>query len=225
MGQHQGVRTEWSQLWRCQLSLCQLASASSVRFLALLVRVFLQTLEEVVVLQPDVEASAAEAGDGDITGLIPSGWVDPGRLLFCERFLEFLTDLLSQLPTRRFLRPLVEDLGVVVRCQLSRVVHHPRGRLFGQLLDLLRFYVDFQMDDQAGQQLGDEEVLHRHCLRVSALQLFLFKRRPELRTWRSRVSPLWTRRRTCGARRGGSRTTDSGPSWWTSWGCSRPGAI
>lgn len=39
-------------------------------------------------------------------------------LLYCERFLEFLVDLLSQLPTRRFVHALLEDRAVLVKCYM-----------------------------------------------------------------------------------------------------------
>ena len=53
--------------------------------------------------------------------------VDAQALLFCERFVEFLTDLLSQLPTRRFLRTLLEDRAILVKCRMSPLFQHPQG--------------------------------------------------------------------------------------------------
>jgi intron-binding protein aquarius len=42
---------------------------------------------------------------------------------YCERVLELLIDLLSQLPTRRFLRSVLQDMHLCARCRLS-----PLGR-------------------------------------------------------------------------------------------------
>ncbi|KAI3923590.1 hypothetical protein MKW98_011220 [Papaver atlanticum] len=51
-----------------------------------------------------------DRGDSQLGG---SEQVDNGCVLYRERFMEFLIDLLSQLPTRRFLRPIVADVAVV----------------------------------------------------------------------------------------------------------------
>ncbi|CAI5484003.1 unnamed protein product [Closterium sp. Yama58-4] len=147
-----------------------------VRFLPGLILEFFSVLDEVVEKGPDYEDDQSESA-----GVLLERAVDQPRLLFCERFLELLIDLLSQLPTRRFFRPVVDDMAVAARCRFSRLYRHPRGRHFVQLVDLLRFYARFQMDDHAGRQLDEEEVDREHCARVSALQLFLFNKVPELR--------------------------------------------
>lgn len=48
-------------------------------------------------------------------------------LLYCERGVELLTDLLSQLPTRRFVHTLLEDKAVLIKCKLSALHAHPQG--------------------------------------------------------------------------------------------------
>ena len=50
------------------------------------------------------------------------------KLLYCERFVEFLTDLLSQLPTRRFIRTLLEDRAILTKCRMSALFQHPQGK-------------------------------------------------------------------------------------------------
>lgn len=49
------------------------------------------------------------------------------KLLYCERFVEFLTDLLSQLPTRRFIRTLLEDRAILIKCRMSALFQHSQG--------------------------------------------------------------------------------------------------
>lgn len=66
----------------------------------------MQTLDSVVEAKTDEDVAMVEAGtteeDGAITEEAPSAApVDSSKLLYCERFTEFLIDLLSQLPTRR----------------------------------------------------------------------------------------------------------------------------
>ena len=56
--------------------------------------------------------------DAPLTAPVKAG-VDRGALRACERFLELLVDLLSQLPTRRFLVSLVAERNIVVRTRMS----------------------------------------------------------------------------------------------------------
>mmetsp|Transcript_15961 Transcript_15961/g.37841 ORF Transcript_15961/g.37841 Transcript_15961/m.37841 type:complete len:1392 (+) Transcript_15961:941-5116(+) len=97
------------------------------------------------------------------------------RLLFCERFVEWLVDLLSQLPTRRFTRALLEDSAVLIKIKHAKLISLPEGKLFAQLVDLLEFYMNFEIDDHTGEPLSDEEVSLRHSERVTQLQRLCFK--------------------------------------------------
>lgn len=87
-------------------------------------------------------------------------------LLHCECFVELLIDLLSQLPTRRFVHALLEDRAVLVKCKLSRLHQHDAGQLFRHLLDLLSFYLSFPIDDHTGDALGEEDVTDTHYQKV-----------------------------------------------------------
>ncbi|KAL5542059.1 hypothetical protein UlMin_009769 [Ulmus minor] len=111
-------------------------------------------------------------GDGALIASNNLGQVDDARVLYCERFMEFLIDLLSQLPTRSYnicsssssffsclyLRPLVADVAVVAKCQLSALDRREKGKLFAQLVDLLQFYEGFEINDHVGTQLTDDEL-------------------------------------------------------------------
>lgn len=121
------------------------------------------------------------APNDDSEGLDINLEVDPASVLYCERFMEFLIDLLSQLPTRRYLRPLVADVAVVAKCHLSALYTHEKGKLFSQLVDLLQFYETFEINDHEGTQLTDDEVLQAHYDRFQSFQLLAFKRVPKLR--------------------------------------------
>jgi intron-binding protein aquarius len=87
-------------------------------------------------------------------------------LTYCERFVELLADLLSQLPTRRFLRLLVLDQHVLVRCRMSALASRPEAKLFRQLLDVLAHYHDFEIDDQSGVALTLQDMERAHYARV-----------------------------------------------------------
>ncbi|XP_078432564.1 P-loop containing nucleoside triphosphate hydrolases superfamily protein [Wolffia australiana] len=148
------------------------SSSLEVTFLRNLIEEFLAILDSKVI--PDNE-------DGENMNSFDSELVDASCILYCERFMEFLIDLLSQLPTRRFLRPLVADLAVVPKCHLSSLYSHEKGKLFSQLVDLLQFYEGFEIDDHVGTQLSDDDVLLGHYSRLQAFQLLAFKQIPKLK--------------------------------------------
>ena len=52
---------------------------------------------------------------------------------YCERFVEFIVDLLSQLPTRRFVRTVLDDRQVLIKARMVALHSHTSGRLYGQL--------------------------------------------------------------------------------------------
>ncbi|CAN6561850.1 unnamed protein product [Malus baccata var. baccata] len=143
-----------------------------VQFLRNLIEEFLEILDSKV-LPPDPSMNE----DDQLAGAMR---VDDACVLYCERFMEFLIDLLSQLPTRRYLRPLVADVAVVAKCHLSALYRHEKGKLFAQLVDLLQFYEGFEINDHVGTQLTDDEVLQSHYERVQSFQLLAFKKVPKL---------------------------------------------
>merc|ERR1711904_421917 len=96
--------------------------------------------------------------------------LDTNELAYVERGVELMIDLLNQLPTRRFFRPLLIDKHFVVRCRLSKLAQKPQGRLFNQLLDILRFYENFEIDDTTGQPLTRLELTENHYEKYQLLQ-------------------------------------------------------
>lgn len=93
-----------------------------------------------------------------------------GTLIYCERFLEFLTNLESQLPTRRYLNTLLRDLNLVAIVKLSPVFNTEENALLRDLFVLFRHFVDFPIDDQSGIQLTPEKSYGAHCERLAQLQ-------------------------------------------------------
>lgn len=83
----------------------------------------------------------------------------------------------------RYLRPLVADVAVVAKCHLSSLYKHEKGKLFAQLVDLLQFYENFEINDHDGTQFTDDEVLQTHYDRFQSLQLLAFKKIPKVRQW------------------------------------------
>ena len=143
-----------------------------------------------------------------------------GVVRYLERVLELFIDLLSQLPTRRFFRTLLEDAHFHTRCRrsalASRSPHAPspltvatatvgkkagtsdssgssgrhsssvasgsgtgssrgaapgqEGRVFTQLLEVLRFFAGFEIDDHTGAVKTEADVSSEAYLRVQVLQ-------------------------------------------------------
>ncbi|XP_071955366.1 RNA helicase aquarius-like isoform X2 [Antedon mediterranea] len=109
------------------------------------------------------------------------GDVKNERLRYCERFVELLVDLEAQLPTRRFFNVVMDDCQVVVRCMLSSLLKRPDGKLFSELLDMLKFYSGFEISDSTGSALTDHQMTERHYDRMSLLQRTVYKFIPELK--------------------------------------------
>ena len=65
------------------------------------------------------------------------------RLL--ERLLELFTDLMAQLPTRRFFHAVLLDSHVLVHASLSPFGKREAGKLTMQLLGLLDYYERFEV--------------------------------------------------------------------------------
>ncbi|KAM0520594.1 hypothetical protein ACHAPE_002989 [Trichoderma viride] len=103
-----------------------------------------------------------------------SGQSDQTRL-YCERFTEFISDLQSQLPTRRYVNSLVQDLHLVPLMRLSPLYNDVSSALLRDLHALLSHYTFFAIDDQTGIQLNRSEAFDRHCTLLGKLQRVALK--------------------------------------------------
>ncbi|KAK7530398.1 uncharacterized protein J3D65DRAFT_641109 [Phyllosticta citribraziliensis] len=92
------------------------------------------------------------------------------NLRYCERFVEFLTDVQSQLPTRRYVNTLLLDLNLIAAIRLSPLYTDEDNGLFRDLCSLLKHYTYFPIDDQIGQQQTPAEYHRAHCSRLAKLQ-------------------------------------------------------
>ncbi|KAM3502169.1 hypothetical protein MY10362_005039 [Beauveria mimosiformis] len=90
--------------------------------------------------------------------------------LYCERFIEFVTDLQSQLPTRRYFNALQHDLNLIPAIRLSPMYNDGANGLFRDLQALLAHFTYFSIDDQTGAQLTREEAYESHCKALGKLQ-------------------------------------------------------
>jgi intron-binding protein aquarius len=98
-----------------------------------------------------------------------------GALVYCERFLEFLTDIESQLPTRRYVNSLLHDLNLLPVIKMSPIFSDPNNDLFRDMYNLLRHFMHFSIDDHTGLQLSKDECYDLHCSTLAKLQRVAFK--------------------------------------------------
>ena len=90
--------------------------------------------------------------------------------VYCERFLEFLSDLQSQFPTRRYVNTLIRDLNLLVAVRQSPLYHDEENGLIRDLFSLLRHYTYFPIDDHTGRQQSTKEVSATHYAGLAELQ-------------------------------------------------------
>ena len=122
------------------------------------------------------------------------GDVSGDGIHYCERFLELMISLESQLPTRRFFNTVLDDQHVVVRSRLAPLTKHPEGKLFVELLDMVQFYADFEISEETGEALTDREMTAMHYSRITSLQKIAFKKFPGLHKFAlSNVASIDTR--------------------------------
>ncbi|GMT10582.1 hypothetical protein PFISCL1PPCAC_1879, partial [Pristionchus fissidentatus] len=101
--------------------------------------------------------------------------IDVDDIRYCERFVQLMIDLEALLPTRRFFNALMHSSHLLVHCLLSSFIKSEAGSLFCQLVDMLKFYARFEIDDVTGQPLTHTEVVTRHTEHVIQLQKAAFK--------------------------------------------------
>ncbi|KAI9833142.1 MAG: hypothetical protein M1819_003764 [Sarea resinae] len=106
------------------------------------------------------------------------------NLLYCERFVELLTDIESQLPTRRYVNSLLLDLNLIPLIKLSPLFNEEENGLFRDLSNLLKHFVYFSIEDHTGHQLSRTESYESHCDILAQLQ------RTALKHFRAKLTKL-----------------------------------
>lgn len=101
----------------------------------------------------------------------------------CERTIELMLDLLSQLPTRRFTKAFFEDRAVLSCVKTSGALQTPNGSLLAQQFDLLVFFQGFEVDEHSGEPISESEALSQHFSWMSKLQRLCFYHVPELKSF------------------------------------------
>lgn len=105
-------------------------------------------------------------------------------LTYCERFLEFLTDLESQLPTRRYVNTLIQDMNLLALIRNSPIFNDDKNGLLRDLFALLRHFVYFSIDDNTGSQYTQDQTNEQYCGLLARLQ------RTALKNFKSQLTIL-----------------------------------
>lgn len=97
------------------------------------------------------------------------------EIAYCERFFEFLSDLQSQFPTRRFVNTLLQDLNIVVAIKLSPLLLDEDSAVLRDFYNLLRHYTNFPIDDHTGRQQSAQASNKAHFAKLANLQRIALK--------------------------------------------------
>lgn len=102
------------------------------------------------------------------------------NIIYCERFLELMCDLQSQLPTRRYVNTLLQDLNLLPAIRLSPLYDEGSdASLLRDMYGLLVHYTCFPINDHAGKQLSRQEADALHNSRIGRLQKIALRLQPE----------------------------------------------
>ncbi|CAG0881256.1 unnamed protein product [Darwinula stevensoni] len=122
------------------------------------------------------------------------GDIENGLVSYLTRFLDLLIVLEWQLPTRRFFTLVLDDSHLLVKCKRSAFLKRQEGKLFTQLLEMLSFYMRFEINEETGDPLDEQDVMKNHYDQITSLQRAAFLKFPELRKFSlSNVASVDTR--------------------------------
>jgi intron-binding protein aquarius len=115
--------------------------------------------------------------DHVIIKLIDGSLVSLDVIRFAERCFEFMIDLESQLPTRRFFNGLIADQQIGILCSLAPFMKREEQdvQLLQKLLTMLKFYSGFEVNDHTGLALTRNDITQAHCDRLVSLQHVAFQ--------------------------------------------------
>eukprot|EP01133_Synstelium_polycarpum_P013350 gene13350-15703_t len=102
---------------------------------------------------------------------------------YCERFLDLMIDLVSQITTRRFFFAVLDDLHLLVHVRESAFVKSalPEAKPLNEMTKILEFYLHFPINNFTGEALTNEQVISKHYFKIQSLQKIVFKEFEEIK--------------------------------------------
>ncbi|OQV02448.1 AAA domain-containing protein [Cladophialophora immunda] len=92
------------------------------------------------------------------------------EMVYCERFVEFLIDLTSQLPTRRYTNPLLKDVNIIPIIRKSKLYEREDAVLLHDLTNLLEHFQSFAIDELGGTEESHGGLRRAHYQALERLQ-------------------------------------------------------
>ncbi|KAJ1658990.1 hypothetical protein IWQ61_001861 [Dispira simplex] len=108
--------------------------------------------------------------------------VDPEILGYIEQLLELVIELESLLPTRRYFHLVLVDHQMVVHGRSSSwytAITDKRFDRFRRLVDMLEYYVNFEVDNHTGEPFTEQQCTEHYYQRMGELQFYLFQTFPD----------------------------------------------
>jgi intron-binding protein aquarius len=96
-------------------------------------------------------------------------------VVYCEKFLEFLIGLISQLPTRRYSIVLFQDLNALPIIMRSQMYQLPTNSLLQDLTKLFQHFTSVTADDSETTGSNENTIETAHNKAVAILQRIAFK--------------------------------------------------
>ncbi|KAK5076193.1 hypothetical protein LTR64_006329 [Lithohypha guttulata] len=96
---------------------------------------------------------------------------------YCARFLEFLTDLVSQLPTRRYSIVLLSNMNIVSLIHISSLYRRKENSLLRDLTSLFEQFCCFEIDDTGEVQTTRDSARRQALIKLQKVALQHFERK------------------------------------------------
>eukprot|EP01064_Diplonema_japonicum_P036639 TRINITY_DN8313_c0_g1_i2.p1 TRINITY_DN8313_c0_g1~~TRINITY_DN8313_c0_g1_i2.p1 ORF type:complete len:1319 (+),score=327.48 TRINITY_DN8313_c0_g1_i2:52-4008(+) len=105
--------------------------------------------------------------------------MEEASIILCSRYLEFFSDLLSQMPTRRFLHAYFDDINLLTYCTTSFLYLSGASELFKGLVNLFAAVMQFPIENQTAEALTASDIETQHCTRAMVFQRVAHKNFPD----------------------------------------------
>jgi intron-binding protein aquarius len=94
---------------------------------------------------------------------------------YCAKFITLITDIVSQLLTRRFVHSLIDDRMIVVKSNISGICQtNSEKKTFRRLVDLLEFHMRFDLDNHTDEPSTEFILTGSHNRKILRFQRLAF---------------------------------------------------
>ncbi|BAM41445.1 conserved hypothetical protein [Theileria orientalis strain Shintoku] len=146
-------------------------------FINSIINQFVFILEDCISLSSDVKSKKDKSKGESSKKVDEEGEIM--KLMYIENYLEFFVDLLSQLHLRRIIKPIIEYRLILVRCKNhglyqsqegSSKVEKEEGSIFVELVNILEYYLNFNINEELGVSMDYNVILEEYYKRFNKFQ-------------------------------------------------------